>query len=89
MAKKTGSAPQKVLIAVTFGDGVNEDGGKCVEASMEVEYHPAMPMLDPHKRNYGVKDLQAAAAGLPSIVERAIEAKGYKIKHPGKDNKNL
>jgi len=80
---------QKVLVAVKFTYGVNEDGGELINAEMDVEYMPKIPMLDRHKKDYGVDKLQAACAKLPQAVERELEVKGYNVIHPGKDNPKL
>jgi len=85
---KEGKEPevQKIFIAITFQKG---GGEKCQQAHMEVDYKPSMPMLNPHKRDYGVSGLQASAASLPSNIEHLLEQKGYVVTHPGKDNPKL
>jgi hypothetical protein len=86
MAKKPQEEGQKILIAVDFHYGVAEDGARKKVAGLKVEYHPDIPMLDKHKVNYGVGELQAAAARLPLAVEKYLEEKGYELDHPGVNN---
>lgn len=85
-AKSKEATFQKVFVAVTFqpaGEGAQ------LQAHMEVDYKPAMPMLDKHKVNFGVNGIQASAAALPSMIEHQLGLKGFLVTHPGKDNPKL